>query len=109
MNAVEGSVLKHMKALGYRAARMTKEKFPEIPAEVQTLDFSGWPMIVRADMRDDVAYALCEFIEKRKIRSQQTIISPSMSRNSARMTKRRFMMCRCIAARPAFTGRGYLK
>ena len=63
---VDGSILKHMTALGYRAARMTKEQFPGIRAEIQTLDFSGWPMIVRADMRDDVAYALCETIEKRK-------------------------------------------
>jgi TRAP-type uncharacterized transport system substrate-binding protein len=63
---VEGSILKHMATLGYRPARMTKTQFPGIPAEVQTLDFSGWPMIVRDDMRDDVAYALCETIEKRK-------------------------------------------
>jgi hypothetical protein len=63
---VEGSILKHMVVLGYRVTRMTKAEFPRIPAEVQTLDFSGWPMIVRADMRDDVAYALCETIEERK-------------------------------------------
>jgi TRAP-type uncharacterized transport system substrate-binding protein len=63
---MEGSILKHMTALGYRITRMTKAEFPGIRAEVQTLDFSGWPMIVRADMRDDVAYALCETIEKRK-------------------------------------------
>ena len=63
---VEGSILKHMAALGYRVTRMTKAEFPEIPAEVQTLDFSGWPMIVRADMPDDLAYALCETIDKRK-------------------------------------------
>lgn len=63
---VEGAVLKHMAALGYRAVRMTKPEFPGLPREIQTLDFSGWPMIVRADMRHDVAYALCEAIEKRK-------------------------------------------
>jgi hypothetical protein len=63
---VEGSILKHMVTLGYRPTRLTKAEFPRIPAEVQTLDFSGWPMIVRADMREDVAYALCETIEKRK-------------------------------------------
>lgn len=63
---VEGSILKHMAALGYRATRMTKAEFPGIPAEVQTLDFSGWPMIVRADMPDALAYALCETIDKRK-------------------------------------------
>ena len=34
--------------------------------DITTIDFSGWPMIVRADMRDDTAYAICEAIEKRK-------------------------------------------
>jgi TRAP-type uncharacterized transport system substrate-binding protein len=63
---VEGSVLKHMAALGFRPAPMAKSRFEGMAADVQTLDFSGWPMIVRADMRDDVAYALCETIEKRK-------------------------------------------
>ncbi|HWP60007.1 MAG TPA: TAXI family TRAP transporter solute-binding subunit [Candidatus Acidoferrales bacterium] len=63
---VDGAILRHMKALGYRATRMTKARFPGLPAEVQTLDFSGWPMIVRADMPENVAYALCEAIEKRK-------------------------------------------
>ncbi|HEY7559749.1 MAG TPA: TAXI family TRAP transporter solute-binding subunit [Candidatus Binatia bacterium] len=63
---VEGSILKHMAALGYRTARMTKTHFPGILTEVQTLDFSGWPMIVRADMPDDVAYALCETIDRQK-------------------------------------------
>jgi TRAP-type uncharacterized transport system substrate-binding protein len=63
---IEGSILKHMKALGYRAALMTRAKFPELSAEVQSVDFSGWPMIVRADMADNVAYALCESIENRK-------------------------------------------
>jgi TRAP-type uncharacterized transport system substrate-binding protein len=63
---IEGSILKHMTALGYRLTRMTQAEFPDISAEVQTVDFSGWPMIVRADMRNDVAYALCETIENRK-------------------------------------------
>jgi TRAP-type uncharacterized transport system substrate-binding protein len=37
-----------------------------MPADVATVDFSGWPMVVRADMPNDVAFALCEAIEKRK-------------------------------------------
>src|SRR5262245_57496508 len=63
---VEGSVLKHMVALGYRPVGMPKSRFPGMALDVQTLDFSGWPMIVRADMPDNLAYALCETIEKRK-------------------------------------------
>ena len=63
---VEGSILKHMIMLGYRPTCMPKSRFEGMAADIQTLDFSGWPMIVRADMPDDVAYALCETIEKRK-------------------------------------------
>jgi len=63
---VEGSILKHMTMLGYRPTCMPKSRFEGMARDIQTLDFSGWPMIVRADMPDDVAYALCETIEKRK-------------------------------------------
>ncbi|TAJ99845.1 hypothetical protein EPO44_10150, partial [bacterium] len=62
---VEGSILKHMAAMGYRPTLMLKSRFQGMAADVRTIDFSGWPMIVRADMPDDVAYALCETIEKR--------------------------------------------
>jgi TRAP-type uncharacterized transport system substrate-binding protein len=63
---VDGAVLKPLAAMGYRAVMMSKLAFRGMNTDVQTLDFSGWPMIVRADMPDDVAYALCEAIEKRK-------------------------------------------
>jgi TRAP-type uncharacterized transport system substrate-binding protein len=43
-----------------------KSHFKGLTADVPTIDFSGWPMVVRADMRDDVAYALCEAIELRR-------------------------------------------
>ena len=63
---VEGAVLKRMIARGYRPAVMSRSRFPGLAKEVQTIDFSGWPMAVRADMPDDVAYALCEAIERSK-------------------------------------------
>ena len=63
---VDGAVLKPLAVMGYRAVMMSKLGFRGMSEDVQTLDFSGWPMIVRADMPNDVAYALCEAIEKRK-------------------------------------------
>ena len=63
---VEGAVLRTMTAMGYRPADMSKSRFPGMTQDVTTLDFSGWPMIVRADMPDEAAYAICEAIEKRK-------------------------------------------
>jgi len=63
---VEGTVLKHMAAMGYRPTLMPKARFEGLAVDVRTIDFSGWPMIVHAGMPDDVAYALCESIDKRK-------------------------------------------
>jgi TRAP-type uncharacterized transport system substrate-binding protein len=62
---VEGAILKSLVALGYRPTTMAQSRFPGLPEEVSAIDFSGWPMIVRADLPDQVAYALCEAIEKR--------------------------------------------
>jgi TRAP-type uncharacterized transport system substrate-binding protein len=63
---VEGAVLKRLVAMGYRSAVMSNSLFHGMTEAVRTVDFSGWPMIVRADMPDDVAHAFCEAIEKRK-------------------------------------------
>jgi TRAP-type uncharacterized transport system substrate-binding protein len=63
---IEGAVLKPLTALGYRPTSMSRCGFRGVTNEVQTIDFSGWPMIVHADMPNEVAYALCEAIELRK-------------------------------------------
>jgi len=63
---VEGAVRKTMVAMGYRPVVMSKSRFPGMSEDIPAIDFSGWPMIVRADMPADVAYALCEAIENRK-------------------------------------------
>ena len=63
---VEGAVLKSLVAMGYRPTTMSKSRFHGMADDITTIDFSGWPMIVRADMPDDTAYAICEAIEKRK-------------------------------------------
>ena len=63
---VDGPVLKRLTAMGYRLAVLSKSHFKGMAYDVPTIDFSGWPMIVRADMPNDVAYALCEAIEARR-------------------------------------------
>jgi hypothetical protein len=63
---IDGPVLKRLKALGYRPGVVPKSQFKGLAADVPTIDFSGWPMVVRADMPNDVAYALCEALEARR-------------------------------------------
>lgn len=63
---VDGEILERLVALGYRSSVVPKSRFRGMSEDVKTVDFSGWPMVVHADMPDDVAYALCEAIEARK-------------------------------------------
>jgi TRAP-type uncharacterized transport system substrate-binding protein len=63
---ITGNVLKHMTALGFRRTNMSRCSFHDTQSDVQTIDFSGWPMIVHAGMPNDVAHALCEAIQSRK-------------------------------------------
>lgn len=63
---IEGAVLKQLKALGYRPTGMSRCGFRDMSEDVSTVDFSGWPMIVRADLPNEIAYALCEAIDMRR-------------------------------------------
>jgi len=61
---IDGRVLKTLKKMGYRGAVLPKAQFKGMAQDVPTIDFSGWPMVVRSDMPGAVAYALCEAIER---------------------------------------------
>lgn len=63
---IEGRVLRRLKAMGYRPGMVPKTHFKGLKNDVPTIDFSGWPMVVRADMPNDVAYALCEALQARR-------------------------------------------
>lgn len=63
---IDGAVLSRLKAMGYRRGVVPKAHFKGLRADVPTIDFSGWPMAVRADMPNDVAYALCEALAARR-------------------------------------------
>jgi TRAP-type uncharacterized transport system substrate-binding protein len=63
---LDGPVMKRLLAMGFRAAVVPKARFSGLAEDVPTVDFSGWPMVVRRDMPEEVAYALCEALEARR-------------------------------------------
>lgn len=65
--SIEGGLRDRVKSAGYDVIALAQSRIPGLPHPVSSIDFSGWPMIVHADMADDVAYALCEAIEARKL------------------------------------------
>ena len=64
---IERGVRESVIAAGFDMITMTESRIRGLRHPVSSVDFSGWPMIVHAEMPDDLAYALCEAIEARKL------------------------------------------
>jgi TRAP-type uncharacterized transport system substrate-binding protein len=64
---VEGTVRDRLVSDGFDTIQLTPRRIPALREAVTSIDFCGWPMIVHADMPDDVAHALCEALEARQL------------------------------------------
>ncbi|HEV8015267.1 MAG TPA: TAXI family TRAP transporter solute-binding subunit [Stellaceae bacterium] len=64
---VEGALRERIMARGFDMVTIPQSRIAALKQPVTSVDFSGWPMIVHAEMPDDVAYALCEALEARKL------------------------------------------
>jgi len=61
-------LMQRLEAMGFRRGSINPQLYPEVAAvvDVQTLDFSGWPIFVRADVSDEMVTYICEALEERK-------------------------------------------
>ena len=64
---IGGALRARVIAAGYDMVTLTQQRIPALAQPIPAVDFSGWPMIVHAEMADDVAHALCEAIEARQL------------------------------------------
>ncbi len=64
----EESMLAKLEALGLRRAVIAKSRYPNLPEDVPTLDFSGFAVYTHADVADDVVTSICAALEARKER-----------------------------------------
>jgi TRAP-type uncharacterized transport system substrate-binding protein len=64
---LDGAVRDRVVKAGFDVMNVTQHRLPALRQSVLSVDFCGWPMIVHKDMPDDLAYALCEAIEARKL------------------------------------------
>ncbi|MGH7090592.1 MAG: TAXI family TRAP transporter solute-binding subunit [Stellaceae bacterium] len=65
--SVEGEARRRVEAAGYDLVTLTQSRIPGLAAPVQGIDFCGWPMVVHAEMDEDVVWALCEALEARRL------------------------------------------
>jgi TRAP-type uncharacterized transport system substrate-binding protein len=62
------STVTKLEAMGYRRAVLARSMYPKLPADVLTLDFSGWTVFVHAEANDAMVTAICAALEVRKAR-----------------------------------------
>lgn len=63
---LEEPILQQMDAIRLHRATIPRSMFPNLPADVPTLDFSGWPVYTRADAPDDLIYGFCRALDARR-------------------------------------------
>jgi TRAP-type uncharacterized transport system substrate-binding protein len=52
--------------LGWRRVSLPKARFPGLTGDVDTLDFSGWPIYANASLPEQVAYDICGALAARE-------------------------------------------
>jgi TRAP-type uncharacterized transport system substrate-binding protein len=63
---LEASEFEAMGRLGWRKVALPKARFPALAHDVDTLDFSGWPIYANASLPDEVAYNVCGALAARE-------------------------------------------
>ena len=63
---IEPKILKQLSSLGYQPSVIPSTKFKQLKTDIDTIDFSGWPLITHAGFSNDLAYAICEAIDVRQ-------------------------------------------
>lgn len=55
-----------LELIGYRRGVIRKSDYKALPADILTIDFSGWPIFVHAQAPDDLVTRICAALEARK-------------------------------------------
>jgi hypothetical protein len=65
---LDETMLATLEAMGLRRAVILKERYPNLPQDVPTLDFSGFVVYTHASVPDAVVTSICAALEARKDR-----------------------------------------
>jgi TRAP-type uncharacterized transport system substrate-binding protein len=65
---VDEAVLQKLESIGHRRGPIPRSLYPELEADVWTVDFSGWPVFCLESAPDELVTAFCAAIDARKER-----------------------------------------
>ena len=63
---VDEPQLQQLEGMGLRRVAIPKDAYPTLPADVWTVDFSGWPVFCLESTPDAIVTAFCAAVEARK-------------------------------------------
>jgi TRAP-type uncharacterized transport system substrate-binding protein len=66
--ALQEETLRRLASWGYRPSTLAPEVFPSLPAEVPTIDFSGFALFVHSQAPASSVEAICQALEQRSDR-----------------------------------------
>ncbi len=52
-----------IRELGWPVIPVARDEFPELNEDVTAVSFSGWPLFTRADLSDELAYAMAKALD----------------------------------------------
>lgn len=58
--------VRKLEAMGYRRSALEQRLYPKLARDVTTLDFSGWPVFVHADLPEQLVAQMCAALDERK-------------------------------------------
>lgn len=68
MLTLDEPVARQLEAFGWRRSVMSQARYPKLGADLDALDFSGWPIFCRADAPDAFVTAFCDALDERRDR-----------------------------------------
>lgn len=64
--SLRAETVRSLVALGYRRGEVLAADYPQLPGDVQTIDFSGWPVFCHAEAPETFVEAVCAGIHDRR-------------------------------------------
>jgi hypothetical protein len=63
---IADSTAAELETMGYRRSKLPAARYPKLGRDVPTVDFSGWPIFVHAELSDRLVTQICQALEARK-------------------------------------------
>jgi TRAP-type uncharacterized transport system substrate-binding protein len=58
--------VERLEDIGFRRAYLRKSDYPRLKADILTIEFSGWPIFVHADLPNAKVRAICKSLDSRR-------------------------------------------